>query len=184
MLFRSTRTAAGICLPTTRRVEHGDIVTIDVGAMVAGYHGDMARAVVIGKPTDMQRRLLEAVDKSHAAAVAAIKPGLSVRELNTTAADEVAKMGLGQYWSGDFMPHGLGTAQHEPPEGPKDLDMELRAGMVLAIEPVVVMPGVGGVIAEHMVIVHEDGAEELSEIPTDIWRSFTASDTHPHARDS
>ena len=166
------RTAAGICLPTDRRIERGDIVTIDVGGMVEGYHGDMARALAIGGPNEMQRRLLEAVDSSHAAAVAAIRPGLTVRELNAIAADAVAKVGLSEYWSGDFMPHGLGTAQHEPPEGPKDFDMELRAGMVLAIEPVIVVPDVGGVIAEHMVVVTDGGVEELSEIPTDIWRSF------------
>ena len=168
-----TRTASGICLPTVRRIDRGDIVTIDVGGMVEGYHGDMARALVIGGPNEFQRRLLEAADSSHAAAVAAIRPGITVKELNAIAADAVAKAGLSEYWSGDFMPHGLGTAQHEPPEGPKDFDMELRSGMVLAIEPVIVVPDVGGVIAEHMIVVTDGGAEELSEIPTDVWRSFT-----------
>ncbi len=166
------RTAAGICIPTHRRISRGDIVTIDVGGMVEGYHGDMARALVIGGPNEEQRRLLEAVDSSHAAAVAAIKPGLTVRELNAVAADAVAKVGLGEYWVGDFMPHGLGTAQHEPPEV-KDSEIQLQPGMVLAIEPVVVVPDVGGVIAEHMIVVNDGGAEELSEIPTDVWRSFT-----------
>ncbi len=168
-----TRTAAGICLPTSRRIGRGDIVTIDVGGMVEGYHGDMARALVIGGPNEVQRRLLEAVDSSHAAAVAAIRPGLTIRELNAIAADAVAKMGLGENWVGDFMPHGLGTAQHEAPEFPKDSDVELRPGMVLAIEPVVVVPEVGGVIAEHMIAVTDGGAEQLSEMPTDVWRSFT-----------
>jgi Xaa-Pro aminopeptidase len=168
-----TRTASGICLPTLRRIDRGDIVTIDVGGMVEGYHGDMARALVIGGPNDLQGRLLEAADASHAAAVAAIRPGLTVKELNAIAADVVAEAGLSEYWAGDFMPHGLGTAQHEPPEGPKDFEMELQSGMVLAIEPVIVVPEVGGVIAEHMIVVTDGGAEELSEIPTDVWRSFT-----------
>lgn len=167
------RTATGISVPTDRRVARGELVMIDVGGMLDGYHGDMARTLVIGGPTEVQRRMLEAVGSSHAAAVAAIRPRLTVRELNATAADAVTSMGLGDYWSGDFMPHGLGTTQHEPPEGPKHFDMELRAGMVLAIEPVVVVPGVGGAIAEHMIVVTDGGAEELSEIPIDVWRSFT-----------
>jgi Xaa-Pro dipeptidase len=144
-----TRTATGISVPTDRRVARGELVMIDVGGM------------------------LDAVGSSHGAAVAAIRPGLTVRELNAAAADAVASLGLGEYWSGDFMPHGLGTTQHEPPEGPKHFDMELQAGMVLAIEPVVVVPGVGGAIAEHMIVVTDGGAEELSEIPIDVWRSFT-----------
>ncbi len=166
------RTATGICIPTQRQAGRGENVVIDVGGMLDGYHGDMARALVIGPPSELQRRMLDAVVSSHAAAVAAVRPGLTVRELNAIAAGAVAEMGLGDHWAGDFMPHGLGTAQHEPPEGPKHFDTELESGMVLAIEPVVVVPDVGGVIAEHMIIVTDDGAEELSEIPTDVWRSF------------
>jgi Xaa-Pro aminopeptidase len=164
------RTAAGICLPTDRKLQPGDIVTVDVGAMIHGYHGDMARALVLGGPNDEQKRLLEAVDVSNHQAVEAARPGLTVRELNEVARKAVVDKGLGEYWSGDFMPHGLGNAQHEPPEGPKHFDVVLQAGMVLAIEPVVVQPGVGGVIAEHMVIITDGRAEELSRIPTDVWR--------------
>lgn len=67
------------------------------------------------------------------------------------------------------MPHGAGTGQHEPPYGDRDPARELRAGMVLCIEPGVLLPGTGGVVHERMIAVTPDRAEVLNRLPLRMW---------------
>ena len=74
-------------------------------------------------------------------------------------------------WWGEFMPHGAGTGQHEPPYGDRDPACELREGMVLCIEPGVLVPGIAGVVHEQMVAAaHGGGAEVLNRLPLRMWR--------------
>ena len=77
--------------------------------------------------------------------------------------------GLGEAWWGEFMPHGAGTGQHEPPYGDRDTTCELREGMVLCIEPGALLPGMGGVVHEQMVAITSNGADVLNRLPLRMW---------------
>ena len=165
------RTALTTLLPSGRRPDAHDIVVLDCGARVSGYHGDMCRAVVIGGPDREQRRMLEAVAAGVRAGTAAAHPGATVRSVQVAARTAIADAGYGDAFWGYYMPHGAGAAQHEMPLGLAHADMLLEAGMVLCIEPGISIPGVGGIVLEQMIHVGSNGAEVLNTLPLELWET-------------
>jgi Xaa-Pro aminopeptidase len=163
------RTALGTFLPGDRPMRAGEAVVLDCGARVHGYHGDMCRTIAVGEPPADLERALEAVAAAVDAAVAAARPGATVADLRTAARAAVEDAGLADAWWGEFMPHGAGTGQHEPPYGDRDAACVLREGMVLCIEPGVLIPGVAGVVHEQMVAIAGSGAEVLNRLPLRMW---------------
>jgi Xaa-Pro aminopeptidase len=163
------RTAFGTFLPGDNVFEEGNLAVLDCGARLHGYHGDMCRTVVVGKPDDRQEMMLRAVERAVTESVAAIRPGVSVGHIRDVAAGSIADAGYGENWFDAFMPHGNGAGQHEPPNAKEHPDLELQSGMVLCIEPGIMIPGEGAVIIEQMITVTDDGAEVLNELPTDMW---------------
>lgn len=163
------RTSSSTFLPTARTIAEGDLVVLDLGARVGGYHGDMCRAVVRGRPDAAQRRLLETARDAVVAAVAAMRPGARIRDVHRAARTAVEDAGLGEHFWGYYMPHGIGAGQHEMPLGLGDGDFEVREGTVVCIEPGIAVPGLGGVVLEQMVAVTAGGAEVLNELPLELW---------------
>jgi Xaa-Pro dipeptidase len=164
------RTALGTFLPGERSMRAGEAVVLDCGARVHGYHGDMCRTVAVGDPPPELERVLEAVAAAVEAGIAAAQPGAAVADLREAARGAVVAAGPCDAWWGEFMPHGAGTGQHEPPYGDRDPACELREGMVLCIEPGVLLPGTAGVVHEQMVVVTATGAEVLNRLPLRLWR--------------
>jgi Xaa-Pro aminopeptidase len=142
---------------------------LDCGARVNGYHGDMCRTVVVGGASAEQARKLEAVEAAVQAAIAAIKPGVTVGAIRDVAAASISDAGFGAAWWDAFMPHGNGAGQHEAPNAKDHPDMQLRPGMVLCIEPGLTFADEGAVIIEQMIAVGDDGAEVLNRLPTRMW---------------
>ena len=172
------RTADATFFPQRRPMTAGEYVVLDCGARVEGYHGDMCRTVIVGPPSAEQRRVLEAVERCVHAAIAAARPGATVRDVHQAARRSVEASGYGDNWWGYYMPHGAGTGQHEIPAGLDDGDLVLVPGMVMCIEPGVALPGVGAVILEQMVVVGDGGAETLNALPLDLW-DRPAPGSHP-----
>jgi Xaa-Pro aminopeptidase len=165
------RTALGTFLPGDREMLAGEAMLLDCGARVHGYHGDMCRTVAVGEPPADIEQALEAVAAAVEAAIAAARPGTTVGALREAARTTVAGAGLGEAWWGEFMPHGAGTGQHEPPYGDRDAAVALCEGMVLCIEPGVLLPGTGGVVHEQMIPITATGAEVLNRLPLRMWRT-------------
>jgi Xaa-Pro aminopeptidase len=163
------RTALNTFLPTAREIAPGDLVVLDLGARVGGYHGDMCRAIVRGTPDAAQRRLLETARDAVNAGIAVMRPGVRVGDVHEAARDAARHAGLGDGFWGYYMPHGIGAGQHEMPLGLADGDHELREGTVVCVEPGITLPGVGGVVLEQMVAVTTDGAEVLNSLPLELW---------------
>jgi Xaa-Pro aminopeptidase len=163
------RTALNTFLPTAREIGPGDLVVLDLGARVGGYHGDMCRAIVRGTPDAAQRRLLETARDAVNAGIAAMRPGVRVGDVHEAARDAARHAGLGDGFWGYYMPHGIGAGQHEMPLGLADGDHELRERTVVCVEPGITLPGVGGVVLEQMVAVTADGAEVLNSLPLELW---------------
>ncbi len=163
------RTALTTFLPSNRVIERGDLVVLDCGARVSGYHGDMCRSIVVGTPSDIQRRLLEAARDAVVAATGAARPGVTIGEVHSAARSAADEAGLGEQFWGYYMPHGIGAGQHETPLGLHDADLVMREGMVVCVEPGIAVPGVGGVVLEQMVAITSDGAETITELPLQLW---------------
>ncbi len=128
-------------IPSSKRVlKEGDIVSVDCGAVVGGYYGDAAITVPVGEKIDQKTtRLLQVTEASLQSAIAAVKPGATLGDIGAAVQRMVEAEGFSVVR--DFVGHGIGSHMHEDPQVPNfgeaGQGMKLRAGMVLAIEPMV-----------------------------------------------
>jgi Xaa-Pro aminopeptidase len=152
----------------TRTLAAGDLVVLDFGGVLDGYCCDLTRTVAIGPPSREARRVYEAVRDAHAAAVAAVKPGVDASAVDAAARDVLRDRGLGDAF-GHGTGHGLGLDVHEEPRiGKPRADVPpvaLAPGMVFTIEPGAYLPGFGGVRIEDDVLVTDTGCELLTNLP-------------------
>lgn len=147
--------------PTTRKIRSGELLLLDFGCTVSGYHSDMTRTVAIGKIDARKKRMYETVYAAQRDAVAAAKGGMAARELDAVARQRIAKDRLGKYFT-HSLGHGLGLTLHEKPRVSFLSDDQLVSGMVITIEPGVYIPSIGGVRIEDDVVLTDHGCEVLN----------------------
>ena len=152
--------------PTDTVIEHGHTVIIDVGALVDGYHSDMTRTFVVGEPTPLQDELYQLVLTAQQAGVAAVRPGMSVKELDGVCRGIIDEAGYGD-WFTHGTGHGVGLLIHEDPFVNRAGDAILQVGDVVTVEPGVYREGFGGVRVEDLVVVTSDGCRVLTTSPKD-----------------
>lgn len=146
---------------SAKKLQSGELVTLDFGAVYNGYHSDMTRTVAIGEIGAEERRLFDAVLEAQIAAVAAIAPGVSGKEIDQVARDILASHELADAFV-HGLGHGVGLQIHELPRlSPLSTDV-LKPGMLVTVEPGVYIPGFTGLRIEDLVLVTEDGHEILS----------------------
>ena len=121
----------------------------------------MTRTVYVGRPTDEARRIYQSVREAQQAAVAAVRAGVSVGEVDRAARKLLQRNGLGRRFT-HSTGHGVGLEIHESPRVAAGQTEMLRPGMVITIEPGVYIPGKCGVRIEDMVVVTERGCEVLT----------------------
>jgi Xaa-Pro aminopeptidase len=153
--------------PTDRAIERGDLVVIDFGALIDGYHSDMTRTLAVGGRGALgpeQERMLEVVGAAQAAGVAAVGPGAPSK-----AVDEACRTVIGDAGWGDAFVHGTGHGVgldiHEDPRVGATTDAMLAPGHVVTVEPGVYLPGHGGVRIEDTVLVTPTGRRPLTRAP-------------------
>ncbi len=126
-------------IPSQRVLNEGDIVGLDVGAIVEEYYGDAAVTVPVGAVSEEARRLIQVTESSLCAGIAKARPGNRLSDISH-AVQACAEQG-GYSVVREFVGHGIGKQLHEPPEVPNygapGFGPQLKAGMVLAIEPMV-----------------------------------------------
>jgi methionyl aminopeptidase len=127
-------------IPSPKRVlKEGDIVSLDFGAVVDGFYGDAAITVPVGKIDPETARLLTVTEASLHAGIAAVRPGATLGDIGAAVQGVVEAEGFSVVR--DFVGHGIGVHMHEDPQVPNfgeaGRGMKLRAGMVIAIEPMV-----------------------------------------------
>jgi Xaa-Pro aminopeptidase len=147
-----------------RRISEGDLVVIDFGALLDGYHSDMTRTVMVGDPTLTQRRMLDAVHASQAAGVAAVRAGVDVTEVDEACRSVLRHVG----WEEAFLHgtgHGVGLDIHESPRVSASATGSLADGHVVTVEPGVYLPEHGGVRIEDTVVVTAEGCRTLTLAP-------------------
>ncbi|MGQ0572670.1 MAG: M24 family metallopeptidase [Pseudonocardia sp.] len=153
--------------PAGARLRRGDLVTLDFGALVDGYHSDMTRAAVLGSAAAWQRELFDLVAAAHRAGCAALRPDTEVTAVDAAAREVVAAAG-----HGDEFPHGLGHGVglqiHEAPGlGPTGTGT-VAAGMTVTVEPGVYVAGRGGVRLEDTLLVCDGEPEPLSRTAREL----------------
>lgn len=139
-------------IPGKRVLREGDIISLDLGALLDGYHGDTAITVAVGKIPERTRELLEVTQRALFAGIEQARPGRHLGDISH-AVQEVAES-AGFSVVVDYVGHGIGREMHEDPQvpnhGPAGRGVLLRRGMVLAIEPMINQGGAD-------VMVHDDG---------------------------
>jgi methionyl aminopeptidase len=171
-------------IPNDRPLEDGDVLSIDCGAIVSGWHGDAAFTMGIGTIDPEARRLIDTADRALAAAVAAMRPGGHLGDIGAAVDAVVSAAGFGS--PHDYCGHGIGRAMHEDPDvenrGRAGRGPLLEPGVVLAIEPMLIAGGRDDVVVlddgwtvvtadgslaahtEHTVVVTDHGPEILTRL--------------------
>jgi Xaa-Pro aminopeptidase len=153
--------------PSERSLRRGDVVKMDFGCVVDGYHSDMTRTVAFGEPEAHVREIHALVLRAQLAGIDAVRSGITGEEADRAARSVIEDAGLGDRF-GHSLGHGVGLEIHEGPTLRKGSDDVLPEGAVVTVEPGVYVPGVGGVRIEDAVVVGLDGCRPLPRTPKDL----------------
>ncbi len=162
--------------PGARTLQAGDLVTIDFGALVDGYHADMTRTVALGTPPAELAAIHDLVRRAQQAGVDAAVPGRPTGDVDAACRTLISDEGHGEHFP-HGTGHGVGLEIHEQPflhrpgstpPGARGQAATLRARMTVTVEPGVYLPGTGGVRIEDVVLIGESGAERLTTSPRDL----------------
>lgn len=152
-----------------RVIEKGDVVVVDIGGpLPAGYNSDSTRTYAVGTPRDADVAETYAVlQRAQAAAVAAVKPGVTAEAVDAAARDVIAEAGFGEYFI-HRTGHGIGLDVHEEPYIIAGNALPLEPGMAFSVEPGIYQPDRWGARIEDIVIVTEDGVEAVNNQPHEL----------------
>ncbi|ALU40661.1 methionine aminopeptidase [Kocuria flava] len=174
-------------IPGEQVLEEGDILSIDGGAIVDGWHGDSARTVLLGRPDPADAELSETTRRAMWRGIAAVATGTHVGDIGAAVEDYVREVSGHRFGIlEEYVGHGIGSKMHMAPDvlnfRSNDRGPRLRAGMALAIEPMLVRGGIGTrVLEDDWTVVTTDGARSsqwehsVALHPDGIW-VLTAED--------
>lgn len=148
-------------MPSGRKLEKGDFVTMDFGCVYQGYCSDMTRTVVLGRADEKQKEIYELVYRAQTEALAALRPGKTGREIDAVARNIIAEAGYGDCF-GHGLGHSVGLEIHEDPNCNTRETRILKEGMIMTVEPGIYVKDFGGVRIEDMVVLTADGYENLA----------------------
>ena len=152
---------------SNRVIQNGDMVVIDMGALVDGYHSDMTRSVSIGEPSDELKQMFEITAMAQQVALDHVKDGASTEQIDEAARIIFREAGKEQLFV-HGLGHGVGLDIHEEPYLSRRPGRSLQVGEVVTIEPGLYRVGVGGVRIEDLVVVTKDGYRNLTHTPKDL----------------
>jgi len=148
-------------IPGHRTIRDGQVVSIDAGAIVDGYHGDAARTFIVGEAPAAVRDLVETTRLALEAGIAAARPGNRIWDVSAAVEDVALAKGYGIVRP--YVGHGIGTAMHEEPQVPnyrtKTRGIELAPGICIAIEPMLTIGSADvETLADGWTVVTRDGS--------------------------
>lgn len=151
--------------PSEREMQRGDLVILDLGARLAGYHSDLTRTVGIGRCSDGAREIYSLVLEAQKEGLAACRPGQVCAQVDAAARSVVERAGKGENF-GHGLGHGVGLEIHEAPRLSRfEFERVLDCGMIITVEPGVYLLDLGGVRIEEMVLITETGGQVLTPCP-------------------
>ncbi len=171
-------------IPSKRLLRDGDLLSVDCGAIINGWHGDAAFSIAIGSASPETHRLIETADRALAAGIWAMVPGGHLGDIGAAIDEVVSMAGYGS--PDEYCGHGIGQAMHEEPDvenrGRRGRGPLLEASVVLAVEPMLIASGINDVHelddgwtivtadgslaahAEHTILVGSNGPEILTRL--------------------
>jgi Xaa-Pro aminopeptidase len=153
--------------PTAKRLRKNELVVLDLGVILAHYCSDITRTVYVGRAPARVKTWYKAVLEAQAAAIAAVRAGVTCGSVDAAARQVLAGYKLDRYFT-HSTGHGLGLEVHEDPRLARGQKALLEPGFVVTIEPGLYVAGVGGIRIEDDVAVHTGETEVLTRIPRDF----------------
>ena len=153
--------------PGERKLKQGDFVVVDAAAKYAGYHADMTRTVLIGKPTDKHHEIYELVKKSQQAGIDAAQAGVLCKAVDDATRGVIADAGYGDKFI-HSTGHGIGLEIHTFPRLSQQSEEILKENNVVTIEPGIYLTGWGGVRIEDDIVVKKGGNEVLNKTSKEL----------------
>lgn len=154
-------------VPGEYRIQRGDFITMDYGAVVNGYHSDMTRTVAVGEISEKQKKVYDTVLKAQCEALASLRSGLNTSEADRIARSIIEESGFGKNF-GHGLGHGVGIEIHEAPSLSPRSEYILREGNVVTVEPGIYLEGEFGVRIEDMALITENGYKNLTSCPKQL----------------
>jgi Xaa-Pro aminopeptidase len=153
--------------PGHRALEEHDVIKLDFGALVGGYHADMTRTVAFGTPSDQMKQVHALVREAQQAGIDAVRAGVKGSDVDQASRAVIEAGGYAEAFS-HGLGHGVGLEIHEGPTVASSSRDVLPAGSVVTVEPGIYLPGLGGVRIEDMVEVTDDGCRVLGSSPREL----------------
>lgn len=153
--------------PGEREIDRGELVVFDMGAQLDGYCSDGTRTFATGEPGEEARAVYEVVRQAQQAGLEAIKAGVNGEDVDSAARAVIDAAGHGEHF-GHALGHGVGLEVHEGPRLSQRSEDLLAPGEVVTVEPGIYLPGDLGVRIEDLVVVTEDGLDNLSSLPKEL----------------
>ena len=154
-------------VPSDKKVEDGDFITMDFGCVWGGYCSDMTRTVALGHVTEEMDKVYHTVLAAQAAGIAAAKAGVQGKDIHAAAAKVIEDAGYGEYFGHGFG-HGLGLEVHENPGAGQTSAVPLPVNAAISAEPGIYIPGKFGVRIEDVVVLEENGCRDIMEAPKEL----------------
>ena len=154
-------------IPGDTVIARGDLVVIDMGARLDGYHSDLTRTFAVGEVGEEARAVYDVVLRAQLAGLAAVRDGVACRAVDQAARRVIDEAGYGARF-GHGTGHGVGLEIHEQPRVARRSRDRLASGMVVTVEPGIYLEGRFGVRIEDTVAVTDDACERLTRSPKDL----------------
>lgn len=154
-------------VPSDKKVQDGEFVLIDFGAVFNGYHSDMTRTLCVGEPSDEMKKVYNTVLEAQTAALNAAQAGMTGQELDHIARSIIDDAGYAEYF-GHSLGHGVGMEIHEKPNASPNYKNQLPVGAVVTVEPGIYIAGKFGVRIEDFVILTEKGCVNMTKFAKNI----------------
>ncbi len=152
--------------PGEKKLETGDYVLFDFGALYNGYHADISRTFVLGNPDEEQKELYQVIQQAQMNAVKSIKSGISGIVPDDKVREVIPEKYISFYYPG--MGHGVGLDIHEEPFIRQGTASGIEKNMVLTIEPGIYIPKKYGIRIEDTLLVTDDSFELLTDYPREL----------------
>lgn len=167
ILISGARTSLLHGQPSDKKIEYGDLVTMDFGALYNGYISDMTRTIVIGEASDKQKKIYNIVKEAQEAGLNAMKAGVSGKLPDDCVREIIEEAGyIDNYYPG--LGHGVGLLVHEEPFMGLNCKRILEKNCIVTVEPGIYIPKWGGVRIEDTVLVKEQGCEVFTKSAKDL----------------
>src|SRR5262249_34936167 len=155
---------------TEKIIEAGEMIILDIGAVVKGYTGDLGRTVICGDPTPEQPAVYRATHLALRETKKVVKPGVTCHDIDRRAREVIAECGWDRYVYSGNTGHQLGYGLHGEPLVDRNVEFEVVENMVMCLEPRIVLPDrpdIGGAHLEDVLVVTRDGHEQINTSPHD-----------------